>query len=133
MQGRKDKMSREEELLVLENSSYWTALDNGPKEPETVEEEHFVNVCKGLESPVSLEEETYLKFRAMLNGTINENVQTVGKQEETTGKTIKKLHYLFGKTAWLQNGEHKILRSFIGQYNIRRSLSVKQLNIIKKI
>jgi uncharacterized protein YifE (UPF0438 family) len=64
----------EDELVLLEkNLSLLKELDNGRIFPRTIEEKHFVDVCKGKAEPKTLEEIAYIKRKKNLIKAMGEN------------------------------------------------------------
>ena len=55
--------SEEERKLLDKNIKFYKSLDSGNRTPETEEQKHFVEVCKGRKKPRSIHERAYIKYK----------------------------------------------------------------------
>ena len=60
------ELSKDELILLEKNLSLYEDLDNGRIFPRTIEEKHFVDVCKGKNNPATPSEIAYIKRKMNL-------------------------------------------------------------------
>jgi uncharacterized protein YifE (UPF0438 family) len=60
------ELSPEERILLEKYLSFYEALDHGTRKPKTAAQQHFIDVCKGRTSALTLHELAYMKHKINL-------------------------------------------------------------------
>ena len=84
-----ETLSEYQQALIDRYGRFYRSLNGGQRKPQTPEQEHFVEVCRGRADPMTEHEIAFMKYLRIVKAQREAEKARRAEQEEARTKTVE--------------------------------------------